>query len=308
MYSEHLQKFIPPEFDLAKYEKSANIELIYWVDNLIKRAKPLSCFLNSDHEFTVYKCNSESESESDKGFYDFVSDGLDERELFERDVRLNILSGTFVDENIHNLVQAMFIDETSHAVSIISEMNYADLISLDEKNITKEKRELFSTVEQSRFPSDLEKNLGELNNPIYSYSVNGEIDLSWLKVDMSCSDSEISTAFNDWLKQHREKEESLIKTKRRMHKLKKINKTAFRKWHDAKVLAYIDLVTWNFLNKQKITSINLGEILFPDPRIISDKAKMIDDTTKPYAERLTSNRFIRRVGKIVVDEKRKKIS
>lgn len=306
MYPEHLRKFIPPEFDLAKYEEAANMELIHWVDNLIKRAKPLICFLNSDHEFTGYKCNSESEYE--KGFHDFVSGGLDERELFERDVIENIFNGALVDENVHNLVQAMFIDETRHSASIISEMNYADLISLDGKNLTKERRDLYSTVEHSMFPSELEKNLGELNNPIYSYSSNGEIELSWLKIDMSCSDSEISAAFNDWLKQHRAKEESLIKTKRRMHKLKKINKTAFRKWHDAKVLAYIDLVTWNFLNKQKITSINLGKILFPDPRIISDKAKMIDDTTKPYAERLTSNRFIRRVGKIVIDEKRKKIS
>lgn len=306
MYPKNLLKYIPPNFDLSKYDKAANMELIHWVNNLMNRAKPLSCFLNNDYEFTEYKCNSENADE--RNLHDLASGELGEKELFERDVIKNILDGALVDESFHSFIQTMFIDETSLANAIIREMNYADLISLDEKNLTKEKRELYSKVEHSMFPSVLEKNLGELTNPIYNYSPDGEVEFSWLKVDMSCSDSEISTNFNEWLKQHRTKEESLTKSKRRAHKLKKINKTAFRKWHDAKVLAYIDLVTWNFLNKQKMTSINLGEILFPDPRITSDKAKMIDDTTKPYAERLTSNRFIRRVAKITIDEKRKKTS
>lgn len=306
MYPEHLQKFIPPYFDLANYDATANMELIYWLDNLIKRAKPYKCALYNDDLFDSYKFNSDNEE--DGSLYEFISEGLNEKELFEKDVIQNILNGALLDENVHNFVNVMFLEEDNNFSSIVTEMTHVDLISLEKSKLTNDMKEKYSTVDRSFIPALTEKNFGDLNDPIHSHDINNEIEFSWLKVDMSCSDSEIRVAFNEWLKQHRDREKSLIQQKRRVHKLKIINETTLRKWHQAKVLPYIDLVTWNFLTNQKVSSNAIGEILFPNPRLASDRAKMVDDTTKPYAEKLTSERFIRRAIKLVVDEKRKKSS
>lgn len=37
MYPEHLQKYIPPDFDLDKYEQSAKMSLEDWLINLTAR-------------------------------------------------------------------------------------------------------------------------------------------------------------------------------------------------------------------------------------------------------------------------------
>ena len=37
MYAEHLKPFIPPEFDLTKYESAATLDLWDWAANLGKR-------------------------------------------------------------------------------------------------------------------------------------------------------------------------------------------------------------------------------------------------------------------------------
>lgn len=282
------------------------MELIYWVDNLIKRAKPYKMVLNNDQNFVGFKYNSASGTS--KEFYDFVTYGLDERELFQKTVLENLLGGAALDDNVHNLVQTRFVEQDIEPTAIVGEINYSDLISLNNLKITDEMRQQYASIDQTTFPLLKEKSLAELEKPVYSYGVNKEIEHSWLKVDMSCSDSEIRAAFNEWLKLQRDREKSLIQQKRRVHKIKTINDTTLRKWHDARVLAYMDLMCWNFLNNQKVSSNVLGEILYPNPRLVSDRAKMIDDTTKPYAEKLTSDRFLRRVTKLVIDKKRKKIT
>ncbi|KKM51223.1 hypothetical protein LCGC14_1555680 [marine sediment metagenome] len=305
-YPEHLLKFIPPSFDLANYEATSNMELIHWLSNLNQRAKAYRCVLNNDRDLNNYKYDESSGIHKD--FYDFINQGLNEAELFVTDVMNNVTGGASIDENQHNIAQVL-IDEELDLEVIVSNMSYFDLISFSVKTITDEIRSIYDRLETPIMPLMKDPSrLPVLNTPIYTNDIEEKIALSWLKVDMSCSDSEIRTAFNNWLKQHRENENAATKQKRRVHKLKIINKITLRKWHDAKVLAYIDLMTWNFLCGHKVTSVSLGEILFPNPKIITDRAKMIDDTTKPYAEKLTSPSFIRRLTKIVLDEKRKKTS
>lgn len=306
MYPEHLQKYIPPEFDLAKYDKAANMDLIHWMNNLIKRSSIFSCYQANDYSFDEYNLPHKAPLEDD--LYNFPHGKLSPKESFEKELFENIAEGVIVDSSIHTFFDALFISETGDNLSTVKGMTYEDLFLLKAKYLTDERQEIYSNVEQSICPTVYESNLGELNNVIQCFDANGNIDSSWLKVDMNCSDSEITKAFSSWLKKTRTELDGQRKTKTRERKLNHFNQVTFRKWHDAKVLPYIDLVTWNFLKKNKVTSKILGEILFPDPRNLSDKAKIIEDTTRPYVSQLTSLSFKSRVISVLKDESRKKIT
>ena len=300
MYREHLQKFIPPEFDLEKYDGGAIMELIYWIDNLVKRISPFNCYLENDYSFKEYL------RVGGKGFFNLNDDGLSQKERCEKDVLRNISAGVLLAPSVHDMFEAFFMDGTTHHLSIVKGVTYEDLFLLDDEFITDEKKKLYSMVEPSFFPSIYENNLGELNNVIRSVDSNGDIDLSWLQIDMKCCDCEITEAFSRWLKQTRGEQKEKQKSKTRERKLNHFNQVTFRKWHDAKVLPYIDLITWNFLQKNKVTNKIIGEILFPDPRVLSDKTKIIEDTTRPYASKLTSLSIKRRMISVLVEQHRKK--
>ena len=297
MYRDQLEKYIPLEFDLSKYDATANMELVHWLDNLMKRARSFSCYLSNDLQLNEYEPEQNSISE---GFFEFANDGLSSKQLFETNVTNNIEQGAHIDSNVHNLIQAMFVFDNKSNLSVLGSMTLNDLIVLKDRFITQEFEELHSEIEPSIFPSEMIENLGKLNDEIFSFSDDGKMELSWLKVDMNCTDKEIKSAFDDWLKQARTRQTKDIKPKRREHKIKTLNKTTFRKWHDAKVLSYIDIVTWNFLKQNKPTSKIIGEILFPDPRNLADKAKIIEDTVHPYACQLTSTMFLGRMLKLVL--------
>lgn len=300
MYPEELKKYIPPEFDLAKYKKTANMELIYWLDNLISRADLFEYYLVNDLTFGEDKRESEN---SANVFAAIANDELSSEEIFERDVINNLEQGAYINPNMLNYVDAMYVYQNKNTVPIVSNISFYHLLELRNHYITEDLEELYSKVEKSILPSAMVENLGVLNTEICSYNNDGKVDESWLKIDMNCTDKEIKSAFNDWLEQARLKQNKDAKQKKWKHKVKLLNETTFRKWHDSKVLAYIDIVTWNFLKQNKITYKIIGDILYPDPKNLADKAKMIEDTSHTYACQLTSSLFLTRMLKVALDKK-----
>lgn len=283
MYPKHLQQFIPPNFNLSKYDKAANLELGSWIENLFSR---LLSFAASEK-------------------------ALDEKTktLIEGITQNNIGHGVLLNSQFSAFLNILILEDDAEHASVVREITYFELFTMSDSLKTEAMSELYSEVKSSIFPLINQKELGKLNDAFPVQSQDEEEHLSWLQIDMNCSDSEITAAFSGWLKQARTKAESEIKkTKRREIKLKSFNKVTFRKWHDAKVLAYIDLVTWNALKGNKITSKALGDILFPNPRDLRDTTALINDTIKPLAKKLMSLPTLRRMFKVLADQSRKKIT
>lgn len=306
MYPEYLHQYIPPDFDLAKYDKAANMEFINWIENLEQRFEPFMHYLTGDT--TCNELKKKDANKYDKNLYAFINEGVNQKELVQKKISNNISCGVVLDSLFHSFFKTSFIDDGTEYASIVKGITYAELVLLRDAYITEEVQELYSKAEPSFFSSVWEKNLGKLNDVIHSHGSDGEVNLSWLKVDMNCSDSEITSAFSTWLKKTRTKQEAEDKPKRREFKLKNFNQVAFRKWHDSKVLPYIDLVTWNFLQENKVTSRILGDILFPDPRNLSDTTAIINDTVKPLAIKLTSKVTLKRMMAALAYKTRNKIT
>lgn len=277
VYPEHLQKYIPPDFDLAKYDKAANMDLLHWIHNLNKR-----CDLNVD--------------------------------VKQDEIAANINVGICTDILLTEaLIKDSIIGDRAEYVSLVRELTcYEVLDKGEELNNDADLNALFKKVqnENDTNPRTFQKTLGKLNNVLAANGINEDGSYSaWLEVDLACSDSEITEAFSSWLKRTRERTKNRInKPKRREYKLNKFNKVAFRKWHDAKVIPYLDLVTWNLLEGNKVTSKILGDILFPNPKDRNDPTAVINDTVKPLADKLTSDNTMNRMYKFFVDTTRKKMS
>lgn len=132
---------------------------------------------------------------------------------------------------------------------------------------------------------------------------------AWIEIDMSHSDKEIKKAFSEWLSRNRASTiNESDKPKRREYKLKDFSKATLRRWHDARVLAYLDIEAWNYLRGNKITSKIYGDILFPEYRDQRDNTGYINDKVKPLADLLTSPDVLMRMRKVFIDTNRQKMS
>lgn len=283
MYQEHLQKYIPPDFDLAKYDKAANMELVSWIENLSMR---LIGFMASDKVLAQKQ-----------------------KTLLEDISQKNISYGVVLDTPYAEFLNGLIMDDDAEYASVVKDITYFELFTMADAVKTPELGKVYSAIESTILPLINQKMLGKLNDVFPVYSLDDEENLAWLEIDMNCSDNEITAAFSGWLDRARKRQlAENEKPKRREHKVNKFNQVAFRHWHDAKVLAYIDLVSWNNLKGNKITSNIIGNILFPDPRSLRDSTAIINDTVKPLANKLTSPPNIRRMIKVFADKNRKKIS
>jgi uncharacterized protein DUF6387 len=281
VYSENLQKYVPPNFDLAKYESAANMELTDWFENLWVRMG--------------YRATN-------------LVVGEEEAQALKALNQINISRGLLTDGPYYKIMYASFeLDQTTQ-LSIIRDISYIDLFHKADLLKTDELAKLYS--ETSSFVTSMidKDRYGKLAEPVRIGGLINEHSLSWLEVDMDCSDSEIKEAFSAWLIRSKQKQKAEKKPKRREHKLNNLNKVTLRKWHDERVLAYIDLAMWNELNGTDVTNNIYGKILFPDLRDIRSKEKKVEDTIQQYALELTSPDFLRRVFKLLSDADRKKIS
>jgi|GEM_PF-1745824 len=284
MYPEHLLKYIPSNFDLSKYNKAANMELISWIENLAMR---LIGFSASKNKLALLDTK--------------------QKVLIEGFTQKIIDQGVVLSSPYSTILSEILTKDDAEYTSIVRDITYYELFSLSDILKTTDMDKLYSEVKSMFLHLLNQQELGELNDPLPIYRENDDARLSWLEVDMNCSDGEITAAFSEWLKHTRAKELSEISMlKRREHKLNKFNQVAFRKWHDAQVLAYLDLITWNNLEGNKTTSKIIGDILFPDPKSLRDSTAMINDTVKPLANKLTSPTTMRRMLKVVADKNRKK--
>lgn len=287
MYSEQLDKFIPEEFKLEKYEVAANMPLECWLANLSMR-------------FLGYICS--------KADMDSVDDS--QKALIRNINTQNIQNGVITDKRINELLNGLIMHDQSESSSVVKQITYLELFSLAENLKSPELEKLYLETELSTFSVLNQDNAGQLNEFICTADIYPEDDLSYLQIDMDCSDKEIKAAFSGWLQQERKKRKADKSANRREHQMKNFNTVTFRKWHDARVIAYLDLVTWNYLEGNRVTSKTLGDLLFP-PTSIRDKrdpTAMINDTVKPLANKLTDRTTLKRMANVIADKNRQKIT
>lgn len=286
MYSEQLDKFIPEEFNLDKYEIAANMPLECWLANLSMRLL--------GYVFT--KTPTETVDESQKALIRNINNQ-------------NIQTGVITDQRINQLLNELIMHDQSESSSVVKQITYLELFSLADALKSPELEKLYSEIELSTFSVLNQDNAGQLTEFISTSDVYPEDELSFLQIDMNCSDNEIKAAFSGWLQQEREKRKSYKSVNRREHQMKNFNTVTFRKWHDARVIAYLDLVTWNYLEGNKVTSKIIGDILFPETNIrdTRDTTAMINDTVKPLANKLADRTVLKRMANVIADKNRQKI-
>lgn len=281
MYHDSLKRFIPPQFDLLKYDQAANMQLLNWLENLTMRFLP------------YLVCQQSLDSLSGQ-----------EHKLIQEQVKYNIENGVVLNEKYPEILKAMLENDEAEYASVVRNITYFDLYRMTDLVGTDEYKSLYSGLNKTIFPLLNQNILGKLNDPISIPSIDEE-NYSWIQVDMNSSNVEIQAAFQAWLKQARP---VTGKKKSKNRQINHFNSNAFRNWHDARVLAYLDLVAWNGLNGNKVTAKILGDILFPDPKILADTTRMIPETVKPYADKLTSLVTLRRMINVIASENRKKIT
>jgi len=112
-----------------------------------------------------------------------------------------------------------------------------------------------------------------------------EIELNHCKaiVDLSFPDNLLLEDFKNWVTEQR-----VIQQVKSMEKTFSV--AALRRWHDSRVLPYIDLCHWQLLNKIKVTDGQFGEILFPNDNR-GGRAERVRKTTRKLALEMVKPKF-----------------
>lgn len=280
MYPEHLKQYVPPEFDMAKYDAAANMELVNWLENLTMRMIGYHAIGKSLDEQTI------------KMILDLT--------------QKNISLGVVLESSYAEILDAMLAEDSAQYASVVRQLTYFDLFSTADGLKTEGLEQLYSELQTNIYPLINQNSLGQLNEFMQIEAMDGKDNLAWLEIDLNCSKNEILDAVSGWVANAKAERQATQKTNNRERKINSFNLVAFRKWHDARVLAYLDLATWNSLIGNKVTSKILGEILFPDPKLIIDKTGRVDDSSIHYANILTSQASLRRMLNVLADSNRKK--
>lgn len=273
MYPEDLQKYMPRGFDLANYDNAANMNLFDWGMNLFFRSILF-------HEI--------KELLTEESFEDLT------------------YGAVILPEDAANIFKELILGlDKDEVLSSVRDLRWFEVINMADKLNTRDD----VIAARSKFYDDSGnldiKNIIEASN----LTINNDYDVNWLGVDLNCLDNEIISAFSDWLKQARKKEQNKeVTNRRRDYKIPNLNQVAFRKFHDARILPYIDLVVWNRRAGNKVTSKILGDILFPDPKDLSDKTAKVNDTTKPLVNKMLSFSMLKRIFNVIGDENRQKMT
>lgn len=127
-------------------------------------------------------------------------------------------------------------------------------------------------------------------------------DPSWLNyslvaVELNSSDEVILDDFKNWLIEARKHT-----GKQAFQKL--FSEARLRRWHDARVLEYLDLTTWHKNNGMEITQGQIAEVIFPDDRT-GGATERVRKTTKPLVNELMTPDFINSLSFYVSNQRRK---
>lgn len=283
MQRDNHSKFIPPNFDLSKYN-TANLDLLTWLHNLQRR-------LDSD----TYLGQPQLEVNSE--------------ETILGNIDLGVATDTFLTEA---MIKSFLVNDKAQYLSVTRELTCYEVMAKGEELFSDDGlTSIYTNLDAGQTLHTFQRSLGKLNNVLAADGINEDGSYrAWLEVDLSCSDAEIKESFNSWLKHVRDRttKRAAKQSRRRNYKLNKLNETTFRKWHDAKVLPYLDLIAWNLLKGNKITSAIIGDILFSGPNERPDPTATVNDTVKPLAQKLTSSEQINRMVAVLFDTYRKKIN
>jgi len=291
VYPEHLMEYIPPTFDINKYQKAADLPIELWMINIFVKLFGYKAY---EAKIDVSLVSEPDLNKVIPALENLMVDGV----ITEFDDLSRLMIHGFLD-----------MDKAQYTAQV-RELTYYDLFTIIEELKDGEMEKLYLENGKSITPPMamlLQSKLGKLNETLDIYDKYwGNSSSSLLKVDLDSSDSELKSAFDEWLKQKRKmtRNETLL---RRSYKLKNLNQTTFRKWYDARVLAYMDLVTWNYMHGNIMTSKIIGDILFPEQRDLKDTTAVINDTVKPLVAKLTNIVTIKRMIKVYAESNRKKI-
>ena len=228
---------------------------------------------------------------SNRGYVlsDFMQ--MESSDKIESRIMENINLGVLIDdpltrEDFHSFVESDWVE----LVALVR-----DIRSFEVKNKLKECDDLDAITE-----------LNSKDEFAVDRFTEKESNLAWLQIDMTGEDDEILEAFTGWLKRTRG-QNKVIKRNRRDYKHKKFSQATLRRWHNDRVLPYLDLHTWNVHKGNTVTNKILGDILFPDPKDTRNREALITNTLKPLAKTLISKNMLDRMFKVFSEQSRQNI-
>lgn len=172
---------------------------------------------------------------------------------------------------------------------LIEEIQKATLDArLENENASEFERENTGHISWSDLGEIYYQGESSLNTLLTAKNLVGNYANDLIEVCLTESDDKILEAFKVWLSEKR------IEKGFKKKDTKSISNAEMLKWHDLRILAFIDLTLWAELNKKYFTHNQLGNLLYPH-EVDVDVTERVRKVVIPKVDWILKNKVILRI-------------
>ncbi|QVN18739.1 DUF6387 family protein [Burkholderia pyrrocinia] len=256
---------LPKSFQVEKYDECASFNAQDWYSNLMHRALRKSMASHGEYYANELKGGA---------------DRVLERPIFPR---MKISEGDGFSKNVF---KSQILDQTAYdyltgewilRIYDSGDSSYRDALTTMDEEVHGE----------SNFGEKASKAYEKLDVPAWKmltdlgFDISGEVLVS---VDLYASEEKLIEDFRAWLRTTREKL-GVPNIKR------KFTEADFERWHQNKILGYLDLTFWAHINGYRLTNEMIGSALFPDEYSVS-LSERVRKVVAPLALSASSSAYI----------------
>lgn len=333
------EDFIPPLFDLKKYELLASSPAKDWMTNIVARLPayyyvPTEQFFDREDDTPIPEVYGET--------HDYVPDTsvvkFNEKGEFLRVEFPSILSGD-IEENIRSganrlletdsstfrhILSLFCLNDKIESLSVFSMISYVSGIKnnpvfrnkINGTGISGNKSSIDTIIgnillgpedddliELSSVPKEAFEEWHKIAQSAASLYTDHQLqdrnEIEFIQLDLGLPDHVLIEQFSDWLARQRKSGKNTYR-----HKNKYLTKAKMRLWFDSRVIPYLDIVQWNAKHGRTVPHAVAGRILFSDmsKNDFRNPAGIIADTTLKHMKEITSRRTLILLSSQVLSE------
>lgn len=291
-----LEDYIPPNFDLKKYDALASFSAKDWLTNIVAR---LPNFYDFDRPYPLAVYGDWEDigvDEIDPAIHHFSEAGehiLKYPNIMTNDIDINLSRGADrllePESSTYRYILRLFSQKIIKSISVGSIIGCALMFEGHP--------ELKDTMKTLKDREEDDLSTPEHWQEIYNlpatyftnYQLNEKNHLDYVEIDLRLPDNVLVDNFTRYLSQRRQ---DGIESHTSRNKY--FTESKLRRWFESRAIPYLDLIQWNEKEGRKVPHAVAGKVIFSDlgKNDFRVPASMISDTTLKNIKEMTSREVL----------------
>lgn len=292
-----LEDYIPPNFDLKKYDALASFSAKDWLTNIVAR---LPNFYDFERSFLLAVYGGEEGeiaiNEIDPAIHHFSETGehfLKYPNIMTNDVDINLSCGSDrildLESSTYRYILRLFSQKRIESISVEGIMGV--VLTIEGHPELKETMKILRDRDEddNSTPAHWKEIYNLPATHFTDYQLKEKNHLDYVEIDFRLPDNVLIDNFTRYLSQRRQDG-----IEAHTSRDKYFTGSKLRRWFESRAIPYLDLIQWNEKQGRKVPHAVAGKVIFSDlgKNDFRVPASMIADTTLKNIKEMTSREVL----------------